>query len=123
MRYLSDSWLEAANTALAELSPIPTAVVIGYVVTGGPEGERCYSLQLGPDTPGVSAGVEHAGVTLRLDWELAVAIAQNQASAQRAFLDGELVLGGDVGLLLGHQKALADFDDRLATLRQKTEFT
>ena len=59
---------------------------------------------------------------MTLSWEVAVAIATGRASAQRAFLDGDLQLGGDTGLLLGHQRALTDIEDRLDELRAETDF-
>ena len=123
MRYLSDQWLSRADTALGVLEPLNAAVLIGFVVEGGPEGDRPYMLELGPQAVRVVPGVdERAAVTLRLDWAVAVGIATGEASAQRAFLDGELVVGGDIGVLLGNQKVLATIDDHLAILRAETEF-
>ena len=59
---------------------------------------------------------------MTVEWGDAVAIAMGRSSAQRAFLDGRLRLGGDIALLLGHQDALAAIDDRLAGLRDSTDF-
>lgn len=120
--YLSDAWLTQADDALADLTPIEEPLAVGIEVVGGPRGDRAYRLLLGPDRVGVSAEPEPAGVRMALSWEYAVAIAQGRSSAQRAFLDGQLQLGGDISLLLGHQDALAAIDDRLAELRQTTDF-
>lgn len=120
--YLSEAWLDRADEALADLAPIAEALAVGIEVTGGPRGDRAYRLLLGPDRVGVSSEPEPAGVRMSLAWTVAVAIAQGRSSAQRAFLDGQLRLGGDVALLLGHQDALGAIDDRLADLRQVTDF-
>ena len=122
MRYLSDSWLQAADEALQGLDPLPVGLLVGYVVIGGPDGDRRYSVRFGPDSVGVVAGTDTADVVLQLDWDLAVGVALGEDSAQRAFLDGGLRLAGDVNLLLAHGAALAAFDDRLATLRATTDF-
>lgn len=123
MRYLSDQWMKRADAALGDLDPLDGQVCVGFLVVGGPEGDRPYMLELGPDAVHVIPGVdERAEVTLRLDWAVAVSIATGVASAQRAFLDGKLVVGGDVGVLLGHQSVLATIDDHLAELRSETTF-
>lgn len=122
VRYLSDDWLAEADAALAGLPALPRPVVVGFVVTDGPDGDRSYRLVLGPDRVGVAAGTEGAGVVLTQRWDTARAIARGEHSAQRAFLDGDVRLGGDVRVLLGHQGELAAIDDRLAELRARTTF-
>ncbi|MFT7601248.1 MAG: hypothetical protein ACI8TP_004199 [Acidimicrobiales bacterium] len=122
MRYLSDEWLARADEALTDLPPLDDDVLVGFVVTDGPNGDRSYGLRLGSGSVGVEPGSGAAAVTLRLRWDLAVAVSQGRASAQRAFLDGELVLGGNVGLLLGHQRELKTIDDRLVSLRASTDY-
>lgn len=122
MRYLSDEWLRRADELLAELTPVPAPVVVGMHVRSGPEGPRRYHLILGPDRVGIGLGLGASAVQLTLEWAVATAIAQGRGSAQRAFLDGELQLGGDASVLLGHQRALAEIDDRLGALRAETTF-
>lgn len=120
--YLSDDWLALADEAMAGLVPVPDGPAVAVVVTDGPEGDRSYRLLLGPDRVGISPEPEPHGVRMTLAWDDAVAIAEGRSSAQRAFLDGRLRLGGDTSLLLGHQDALAAIDDRLAGLRSATRF-
>ena len=122
LRYLSDEWLARADRALGDLSPVDEEVAVGVTVTGGPDGERRYRLVLGPDRVGLDPEPEPAGVRMTMAWDDAVEIAQGRSSAQRAFLDGHLRLGGDLSLLLGHQDALARIDDRLAELRIDTRY-
>lgn len=121
-RYLDDRWLVEADGAVAGLAPVPADLAIGVTVTGGPDGDRRYRLVLGADRVGIDDRPEPAGVRMTLEWQDAVSIARGAISAQRAFLDGRLRLGGDTGLLLGHQEALAEVDDRLAALRARTRY-
>ncbi|MEM7274334.1 MAG: SCP2 sterol-binding domain-containing protein [Actinomycetota bacterium] len=121
VRYLSDDWLRRADELLADQPPLEAAVAVGMIVQGGPDGDRRYRMVLGPDRVGVDRSDE-VGVSLTMDWDVAVAIAQGRSSAQRAFLDGRLQLGGDAGVLLGHQKALAAVEDRLGPLRAVTDY-
>ncbi len=122
MRYLSDSWLHAADQALQGLEPLRVSLVVGYLVEGGPDGDRRYSVRFGPESVGIISGTDTADIVLQLDWNLAVGVALGQDSAQRAFLDGALRLSGDVNLLLAHSATLASFDDRLVTLRATTDY-
>ncbi len=131
MQYLSNEWLAAANEALAETpapgdgrvdSPAPSERVrIGYTVLGGPLGDRSYVVELGPN-PRFEPDRTDAPVTLSLRYDDAVSIATGAASAQRAFLDGAIRLGGDVTVLLGSAGDLAAIEDRLASVRAATTY-
>ena len=120
IRYLSSEWLAAANEAVAKLEPTPDDVGVGYQVIGTPDGDIGYTVVLGPDEVGFAEGTELAGVTLTLEWELARKIFHGTASAQRAFLDGSIRVGGDVQLLVGNNDAMAAIDAELAQLRSQT---
>ncbi len=131
LRYLSDEWLDAANTAVANLTPTKGNVTVRFVVVGGPDGERAYTMRLGPGavTIGPRAGPlpneetkYEPAVTLQLHWSLATKIAKGTASAQRAVLDGQILIDGDVRVLLGEAEALGLVEDCLAPLRARTEF-
>lgn len=122
LRYLSDEWLAAADAAVDGLSPVATDLSVGMEISGGPDGDRGYRLILGPDRVGVAADGGEVRVRMGMNWQTAVSIAQGRTSAQRAFLDGEIRLGGDTSALLGHQAELAEFDDRLGALRDRTDY-
>ena len=125
MKYLSAEWIASANSALEGLAPSDEVAAIGYAITDSPDspdGPRSYSIVLGPDSVGVVEGVESAGVILTMNWDLATSIAQGKASAQRAFLDGEIRLGGDARVLLGNSESMANIDKRLAKLRELTVY-
>lgn len=122
VEFLSDAWVAAADAALSRLAPVPGPLVVAVTVTGGPAGDRRYRLVLGPDGVGAEPGPGPAAVTMTMTWDLAVAVNQGRESAQRAFLDGRLTLGGDPVVLLGHAPHLAAVDDALAPLRARTSF-
>lgn len=126
LRYLSDAWLEAADAALADQDPLPVVLRVGYrVVAGPPDGTsvRSHTLVLGPERVSIVGGLVEPTVTLTMEWEVATAIAQGRASAQRAFLDGLVQLGGQPDALLGHQDHLLAVDDLLASVRAETTFS
>lgn len=122
IRYLSKPWLEQADELLRALTPIAERVEVAMVVRGGPDGDRSYRMVLGPDRVGIDADTDEGGVRMTMNWDIAVSIATGVASAQRAFLDGHLQLGGDTSLLLGHQQELAAIEDRLQPLRASTVY-
>lgn len=122
IEFLSDAWVAAVDTALRRLTSVPGPLVVAVTVTGGPGGDRHYRLLLGPDRVGAEPGPGPAAVTMTMTWDLAVAVNQGRESAQRAFLDGRLTLGGDPVVLLGHAPHLAAVDDALAPLRARTSF-
>lgn len=120
--YLSAAWLHQADELLSGLTPITKKVEVAMVVRSGPEGDRRYRMVLGPDRVGIDPDTDEGGVRMTMEWDIAAAIATGQASAQRAFLDGNLQLGGDTSLLLGHQQELAAIEDRLQPLRAITSY-
>lgn len=122
MAFLSEPWLVAADRALSAMAPLPVELVVGYVVTGGPQGERSYHVRFGPERVAVAAGRDSAVVTLVQSWATAVAVARGERSAQRAFLDGDIRIEGDVQALLGHQTRLGAVEDHLGELRSRTSF-
>lgn len=119
--YLSDEWLALASDALADLEAPGPTLHVGYRVAGGPAGTSEHHVTLGGPVA-MARGLASATVVFELDYDLAVAIARGTRSAQRAFLDGDLQVQGDVTALLGRQVQLATVDERVATLRDRTRY-
>ncbi len=127
IQYLSEEWLAEADAAMSGLTPVDSQLAVTMVINGGPIGQYSYQIVLGPDRVGFrpttgTPDPQADHVSMTMDWNVAVGVAQGRIGAQRAFLDGDIQLGGDATRLLGHQDALAAVDDRLASLRAKTEF-
>jgi hypothetical protein len=124
--FLSDDWVLAIDEALDAVTAagFEPPITIEYHVGGGPEGDRTHQITLGPTGVGArrpsGSGGQAPTVTLSLDWELALAINQGEVSAQEAFLDGRIRLGGDPSSLLIHQEQLTAIDDVVASVRVRT---
>ena len=128
VRYLSLEWLDAltaevaASTSLAELAATHR-IGVTQVVTGGPEGDVTYHLQVGDDVAGVGAGPaypEH--VRMQQDWDTAVAVATGGLNAQEAFIGGKILLTGDQQKLMDSQPVFGALDAIFATVRARTEY-
>ena len=124
VKYLSDEWMEQAAAALAEVEVDPAeAVCVQYEVTGSGDGKRHYTLEAGSGSLRLVPGRnKDAPVTFTLDYDTAVAIACGEVSAQVAFMQGRLKLGGDVRVLIDGAATLAHVDASLEELRASTEF-
>lgn len=136
MQYLSDEWIEAADTALsaawasagdsgenghdggADAEHERGSTTIGYTVTGAPTGKATYHLFVGDDGAGLAVGKPdgEADSTMELDYDTAVQIAKGETSPQVAFMQGRLKLGGDVTLLIRGVERLSAIGDALASI-------
>lgn len=128
VRYLSLEWIDAltrevaASTALAELAT-QHDLGVTQVVTGGPEGDVTYHLQVGGGTASFGAGVawpEH--VRMEQEWDTAVAVATGALVAQEAFISGRILLTGDQQKLLDASPVFAALDVVFGTVRAITEY-
>lgn len=61
----------------------------------------------------VAGPADDAAVTLTSSFETANDIHAGRLSAQRAFLDGALRIGGDLDILISHRRALAEVAELL----------
>ncbi len=127
MLYLDDEWITAAGRAVAGIPPTTSALVVGYSISPADSQvdsstTSSYSIRFGPGPVNLSRGTADADLIFTTTAKLAAEIARGERSAQRAFLDGELRVTGDVNLLLGHGDSLAAVDDVLADLRRSTIF-
>lgn len=118
--YLSDEWLTEANRAVETLAPISSELSVGFVIT---DSKLSYAVDFGPTQVRFHRDLETTPVQLNLTHTTAAAIASGQMSAQRAFLDGELRVSGDVRELMGNEQAIKDLADCLAELRERTDFS
>lgn len=120
--------MDEAGAALAGSDTLPAPagdepVMVQYEVTAAPGGKRSYALRF--DTGGVALELgshSDASASFSLDYETAAAIARGELSAQAAFMQGRLKLGGDVTVLVRQHALLDGLDDALADLRARTEY-
>lgn len=112
MRYLSPEWFDRLDRRLRSTDiALDRPLRIEHRVTGTPDGEVTYHLCVDEE----GARLEHgapapADVRFRADYETARAIAEGAASAQAAFLTGDLAVGGDLQRLMDHADVFRSID-------------
>lgn len=117
---LAASDLAAASPERADADP---GAVVQYEISGAPGGKARYALRFTTDGVTLDPGDhEDARARFTLDYDTAVLIAQGELSAQAAFMQGRLKLGGDVTVLIDQHAALDGLADVLADVRDRTEF-
>ncbi|NLD78307.1 MAG: SCP2 sterol-binding domain-containing protein [Acidimicrobiales bacterium] len=145
-RFLSPEWLAELDAAVAShprLAELTEAVriVVEQRITGtdlpaadlpatesgddrsGETGEVVYHVVLDHGVGSVVAGpAVDPTVTFTQDVSVARAIAAGEESAQRAFMSGDLRVGGNLLDLTAHQGVLVELGDVFAAVRAATDF-
>ena len=94
------------------------------MVTGGPRGTIRWHVTIDDGEVGLADGpAVEPDLRFTTDYATAAQIAAGALGAQRAFVEGRLRVGGDLGVLIRHQKALSTIDDALASVRARTQGT
>jgi hypothetical protein len=128
VRYLSPDWIDAAGRALAADDRLGAALAgvtltVEQAVTGGPDGAVTWHLAIAEGKVALAAGpAPRADLRLSTDYPTAARVAAGELRAQRAFVEGRLRVGGDLSLLIAHQRALAAVHDALAPVRAETTY-
>jgi putative sterol carrier protein len=128
IRYLSLEWIDALSAEVgrdAQLAALGAAHAIGVtqVVTGGPEGDVVYHLQVGDRAVQFGAGAAHPeDVRMEQSWDTAVAVATGEMNAQDAFIGGHILFTGDQQKLIDAQPVFGALDAVFASVRQRTEY-
>ena len=118
--FLTDAWLDKLDAAAqAATLPADLRLIIQQVVRDGPEGhEVAFVLEAGDGSLSVRRGrADQPDVTFTLDHATALAIHCGELSAQMAFMEGRLRLGGDLRAVIDRAGALAAVDDVFAAAR------
>ena len=122
--YLSPEWLEQAGAALesADLSQLrgSESIRFGYTITDVPasiatDGTVSYSITLDASVPEakLEAGTDGGDVRFTMSYAVAHSVASGLQNGSKAFLNGEVQLGGNVGLLISRAQELAYLDGLL----------
>ena len=128
MRYLSLDWIDELARVVAsddELRSLARDHEIGVtqVVSGGPEGDVTYHLQVADGAATFGAGAadpEH--VRMEQSWDTAVAVATGSLNAQEAFVNGRIRLFGDQQRLIAAQPVFGALDAVFTDVRGRTEY-
>jgi putative sterol carrier protein len=129
LRYLSLDWIDALATEVAASSAMTDAVAgreigVTQVVTGGPEGDVVYHLQVGDGAASFGAGPAHPeDVRMEQTWDTAVAVATGELNAQEAFIRGHILLTGDQQKLVAAQPVFGALDAVFDSVRRRTEYS
>ena len=119
--FLTQAWIGELNAAGRNVSvPADLRLVVQQIVTSeGPD--VAYVIEIDDGLLRVRAGrADDPDVSFTQDRATAAAIAQGALSAQVAFMDGRLRLGGDLRSVLARAGDLAAIDDAFAAVREAT---
>lgn len=128
MRYLSLDWIDEMATRITERDQLQALgddheIGVTQVVTGAPEGDVTYHLQVGPDGVGFGPGpADPEHVRMEQTWDTAVGVATGALNAQEAFVHGHIRLSGDQQRLLPVQPVFAELDAVFAAVRPTTTY-
>jgi hypothetical protein len=118
--FLTDAWVdELATEAGAASFPPDVHVTVQQIVPDGPEGhEVTYVVEAAGGRLSVRSGrADHPDITFTQDRATAEAIHRGEQSAQVAFMEGRLRLGGDLRTVIGDAAALAAIQDVFGAVR------
>jgi putative sterol carrier protein len=118
--FLTDAWLDDLDAA-ARVAELPTEapLVLQQVVTDGPDGhEVAYALVVRDGRVHVERGrADDPDLVFTQDRATAEAIHRGELSAQAAFMQGRLRLGGDLRAVVDRAGELAAVLDVFASVR------
>ena len=124
--FLSPAWIADLDAAAgAACAPAELRLVVQQVVVddGGGGELAAYAVRIADGRVRVEAGrAEDADVTFTVDRPTAAAIARGERSAQQAFLDGALRVGGDLTRVLEASRQLAGLVDLFGPSRTGTSW-
>lgn len=128
LRYLSLDWIDALSAEVATNEPLraiaaESSLGVTQVVTGGPEGDVVYHLQVGDGVASFGAGPAYPeDVRFTQSWETAVAVATDELNAQEAFISGRILLTGDQQKLLASTGIFRELDAVFTSVRSQTTY-
>lgn len=128
MRYLSLDWIESMSAAVsgnAELQSLAGTITLGItqVVTGTPDGDVTYHVQLLDGRASFGAGAApQEDVRMEQSWDTALKVARHEVPAQEVFVKGLVKVGGDIQKLIPADPVFAALDVAFETVRQQTTY-
>ena len=122
VKYLSQEWVDAYNTALAGDDAVRAAVkgknaTIQMVVSEAPEGEIRYWLRIADGTASASLGdAADAEVTIRQSYETSAQVNRGELDGAKAFTQGKVKITGKMMKMMQLQRPLAEVQRALNTI-------
>jgi putative sterol carrier protein len=96
-------------------------LVLQQVVTGAPDGEVAYRVQLSGGRIRISPGRGQADITLTEDYDTALAVASGTLAPHTAFMTGRIRIGGDMASLVAAGEVLGELAGALAAVSPEVE--
>lgn len=119
--FLSPAWLEQLTALAGGHSVGPAPTVVQQVVTGGPDGDIAFVLEIDHGRVRARPGREdRAVVTLTESWDTAVRLHRGQVTARQAFMGGLIRVRGDVRMIVDAAAGLDSLAPALGMLREDT---
>jgi hypothetical protein len=118
--FLTDQWFDDLEAAARGTSvPLDVRLVIQQIIPGSAEGDEvAYVLSAADGAITVRRGrAEAPDITFTQDRATAEAIHRGELSAQAAFIEGRLRLGGDLRAVIERADSLISLDDVFAAAR------
>jgi putative sterol carrier protein len=121
VKFLSDEWAHALKAELNQSEEFRRAAAgqkatIQQVITGV-EGETHYWITIDDGTIDLGTGdIESEDATITQSYDSAAALAKGELSPVTAFMTGKLKIGGNMGMILGLQGALAQLPAAMAKI-------
>ena len=100
VKYLSQEWVEAYNTALAGDDAVRAALkdksaVLQMVISGAPQGEVRYWLHIADGSASAGLGDNpDADVTISQSYETSSQVNSGELDGQKAFMQGKVKIAG-----------------------------
>jgi hypothetical protein len=104
----------------APLAAADGTFAVCQVVRGGPDGDIAVTVHVAEGRVWMTPGADDAQVTVALQWDDAVAMAQGTLAVADALTAGRIRVRGDLGVLVAGQAALAAVQPALASLHAVT---
>jgi putative sterol carrier protein len=122
VKYLSQEWIDAYNTAVAADDSARKALkgknaVIQMVVADAPDGEVRYWLRIGDGTASVGLGDDgNADVTIRQSYDTSAKVNSGELDGQKAYTQGKVKITGKMLKMMQLRGPLAEVQKALNTI-------
>ena len=114
-QFLSEDHMVLGTDALNADSGFQSAMAnvdlgLQFVVTGGPDGNVDYYLQVGDGSADLALGeLDGADASVTSDYETSAAISKGEMNVQMAFMTGKIKVGGNMAKIMMNQGLLNEF--------------
>jgi putative sterol carrier protein len=122
VKYLSQEWIDAYNTALAGDDTVHAALkgknaALQMVISGAPQGEVRYWLRIADGSASAGLGdAADAEVTISQSYETSAQVNKGELDGQKAFMQGKVKISGKMLKMMQLRGALEKVQAALNTI-------